>query len=566
MTVELGRLSPSAPSKTSVPLLSRVYGLGSVYAKTLRDSRLAVLIMSGLLLVTMFSAAADYGKTYATAAARAGFVDIVRKFPGVLAGMYGTPRPANLATLGGMINLKNASTVAIVFGVWSILALSSTLAVEARRGSLEFVVASPLGARRVALQKVLAHLTGVLVVAIVLTLLGLLSGGFGTLPGDAISFQAAAGFALWAGLMGLASGSLAFALSSFVGRAASAGLAGFVMLAGWFLHGYDAAVPALSGWANLTWFGWTDRNQPLAGQYDWASLVPVALVSVVFLAAGVEAFARRDLGSARVIGWLRFPDATLGLDGPLSRSFGERLPVAVAWGTGVGLFALVIGASAAAVGSTLARLSPSSAQLFHALFPKIDLATAGGFLQLGFIELGLVLAGFAAVNLVAGWASDEGSGRLEMLLTASLGRARWALSTGLGVMAAVVVMTVLAAAGVGIGAAAVGSDASTPVLGTVVLGLYAAAVAGVGLAIGGLARSSVAAGTVAVLVTLTFLDDTFAPALKLPDWVHQLALTSHMGLPMVGSWDWTGIAACLVLAVGGLIVCALGLSRRDVSW
>jgi len=563
MTVELGRLSPRAPS-TSVSPWSRLYGLGSVYAKTLRDSRRAILIMSGLLAVAMFGAAAQYGKAYNTPQSRAGFVDIVHKFPAVLAGVYGTPSPAHLSTLGGMISFKNGASIAILFGIWSILALSSILAAEARRGSLEFVVTSPLGSRRVAIEKVAAHLTTVLAVVIVLTVLSLLSGGFGTVPGDAISFQAAVGFGLWAGLMGLASGSLAFALSSFVGRAAAAGLAGFVMLAGWLLHGYDRAVPALSGWSNLTWFGWTDRNQPLAGQYDWASLLPVALVAVVFLAAGVEAFSRRDVGSARVIGWLRFPDATLGLRGPLSRSLGERLPVALAWGTGVGLFALGLGASSASVNASLAGTSLASVRLFHTLFPKIDLTQAGGFLQLAFVELGLVLAGFAAVNLVAGWASDESSGRFEMLLTAPVARARWAFSTGLGLMAAVVILSALVALGVGIGSAAVGSDAATPMLGTVVLGLHAAAAAGVGMAVGGLVRSSVAAGTVAVLVTLTFLDDTFAPGLKLPDWVHRLALTSHLGQPMIGGWDWSGIVACLVLAAGGLILSAWGLSRRDV--
>lgn len=563
MTVELGRLSPHA-RPASVSPWSRVYGLGSVYAKTLRDSRRALLVMSGLLAVAMFGAAAQYGKAYDTPQSRAGFVDIVHQMPGVMSGIYGTPSPAHLATLGGMVSLKNAGAIAVLFGIWSILALSSTLAAEARRGSLELVVTSPLGARRVAIEKVAAHLTSVAVVMVVLSVLSLLSGGFGTLPGDAISFPAAAGFGLWAGLMGLASGSLAFALSPFVGRAAAAGLAGFVMLAGWMLHGYDRAVPAISGWANLTWFGWTDRHQPLAGQYDWASLLPVALAAVVFLAAGVEAFARRDVGSARVIGWLRFPDAALGLRGPLSRSLGERLPVALAWGAGVGLFALALGAASASFTSSLARTSPASLRLFHALFPKIDLTQAGGFLQLAFVELGLVLVGFAAVNLLAGWASDESSGRFEMLLTAPVARARWALSTGLGVMAAVVVLSALVALGVGIGAAAVGSDAAMPVLGTVVLGLYAAAAAGAGMAVGGLVRSSAAAGTVAVLVTLTFLDDTFAPALQLPDWVHQLALTSHLGQPMIGGWDWIGIVACLVLAAGGLILSAWGLSHRDV--
>lgn len=38
-----------------------------------------------------------------------------------------------------------------------------------------------------------------------------------------------------------------------------------------------------------------------------------------------------------------------------------------------------------------------------------------------------------------------------------------------------------------------------------------------------------------------------------------------MGEPMVGSWEAAGILACLILAIGGLIVGAWGMNRRDVS-
>jgi ABC-2 type transport system permease protein len=67
------------------------------------------------------------------------------------------------------------------------------------------------------------------------------------------------------------------------------------------------------------------------------------------------------------------------------------------------------------------------------------------------------------------------------------------------------------------------------------------------------------------VVIVTFLIDLIAPALQLPDWVHGLALTTHMGQPMVGSWDWAGIAACLALALGGLALSGWGMSRRDIA-
>ena len=62
----------------------------------------------------------------------------------------------------------------------------------------------------------------------------------------------------------------------------------------------------------------------------------------------------------------------------------------------------------------------------------------------------------------------------------------------------------------------------------------------------------------------TYLIDLIAPPLKLPDWVHQLALTAHLGQPMIGAWDPVGIVACLVIAIGGIALGAWGFARRDV--
>ena len=54
------------------------------------------------------------------------------------------------------------------------------------------------------------------------------------------------------------------------------------------------------------------------------------------------------------------------------------------------------------------------------------------------------------------------------------------------------------------------------------------------------------------------------PALKLPDVVHQLALSAHYGLPMLGQWDVAGLVASVVLAVGG-VRSARGASRGATS-
>ena len=74
-------------------------------------------------------------------------------------------------------------------------------------------------------------------------------------------------------------------------------------------------------------------------------------------------------------------------------------------------------------------------------------------------------------------------------------------------------------------------------IGSISLGFYAVALIGIGVAIGGVWRTSLAAEIVALFVVATYLVDLLGPPLNLPDWVHQLALTTHFGQPMIGQWD-----------------------------
>jgi Putative exporter of polyketide antibiotics len=152
-----------------------------------------------------------------------------------------------------------------------------------------------------------------------------------------------------------------------------------------------------------------------------------------------------------------------------------------------------------------------------------------------------------------------------MVLATPMARARWVIAGGVGAILAIVAMTVLFAAGIGIGAAAGGVAAGQAMLGSAALGIYAAAIVGIGVAVGGLWRTSLAAEIAALVVVATYLIDLLAPALKLPDWFHQIALTAHLGQPMVGQWDVAGVAACVVIAVGGILLGAWGITRRDVA-
>jgi ABC-2 type transport system permease protein len=552
-------------SLTPIPLRRRLFGFGSIYGKTIRDSRLAFLIMSGLVVGMMFAIGQAFSTAYATPESRIEIADLVASVPPIMAGMGGNP--VAVETMGGFLTYKYGPFFAFLAGMWSIMALSGTLAGEARRGSLDFVAAAPFGKRRIALEKLLAHITMLGLSMVFLALAAWVTGSaFGTPAlGDQIPLLSAVGFALWVGLIALASGSVAFALGPLVGRGAAAGIAGVVLLGGFVVGNYAPYVPALDLVSNLSWFRWTYDHVPLAGQYDWISVAAVGAIAVVLLGVGTELFARRDLGVTTNLPIPGLPRITLGLRGPVTRASGDQLPLALGWGLGIGVLGFVIAAASKSFTEELLQKTPSIADILRTVFPNVDFFSAGGFLQLIFVEVGLIVVGLSAATFVSKWASDEGSGRLEMLLTTPLRRARWALAGGTGAMIAVVVSMAVYAVGIGLGSAFAGSDAITPLIGALVMSLFAAAMVGIGVAIGGVVRTSLAAETVAVIVIATFLINLLAPPLGLPDWFHQLALTAHLGQPMLGLWDVPGMVACVVLAVGGVLVGAWGMQRRDVA-
>jgi ABC-2 type transport system permease protein len=483
--------------------------------------------------------------------------------PPIIRGLYGNP--VNVDTLGGFVSWHYGSYFALLVGLWSILALSSTLAGEARRGSLEFAVATGNSRRRIALEKVAGHVAALVAASALIALATWATGSlFARLEGDSIGPGAAISFAVGLGFKGLLAGSVAFALAPLFGRGTAAGGAGAVMVAGFVLNSYRTVVPAFDGPAQLTWFSWSANHIPLAGQTDWPAIAIMGVASAILIGLGVESFARRDIGVTVSLPTPRFPGALLGVTGPTRRSFGDLLPTALSWGVGLGLYGLVMAASSRSVAEALAA-SPGLMEAVRNLVPGIDLSTAAGMLQLAFVDMGLVLIGLAAATLVASRASDETAGRLELQLTTPLTRRRWAVASGVAVWSAVAVVTIVLGASIGVGVASVGADPGQPMLGALVLALYGAALVGIGIAVGGVFGASFAAPTVLAFAIGTFLVDLLAPALRLPDWVQQLALTAHLGEPMVGVWDTPGMLACAALAIGGLALGAWGMARRDVS-
>jgi ABC-2 type transport system permease protein len=488
----------AAPQPASIG--RRIYGFGSIFGKTLRDSRRAILLVGGILALLLIGVSQAIVTEFDTPESRRELEVIVAAVPPILQGLAGPV--VNVGTLGGYLSYKYGTFFPLIASLWSILALSGTLAGEARRGSLEFVAAAPMSRRRIAVEKLSGHVVA-MIIATILVFVGLVIAGRGsTLPGDEIPVNAAAGYALWLGAISIAAGGVAFVLAQFVGRGSAIGIAGAVMFAGFIFSGYRNAIPEIAPLANLTWWGWTGDHVPLGNQFDWPSVALVAVVATVLIVIGVEAFVRRDIGQSTAIPTPSLPRALVGLRGPGDRTFGALLPTALAWGLGIGLFGLLIAGSGRSFIDQL-RDTPQFMELLSTVFPNVDFATVGGFLQLLFVEFGLVLAGLAAATLVGSWASDETSGRLEFLLATPLSRRRWVTGGGIGILGAIVVIVALSTVGIAIGAAIAGGSLGLPIAGTLVLGLFAIGMAGIGVAIGGVFGSRFAGPLVAVIVIVT---------------------------------------------------------------
>jgi ABC-2 type transport system permease protein len=544
---------------------SRIAGLGTIYGKTVRDSWRAALLVGGIASLFMIGTGAPYGfaPEFSTVELRRLFIAGLTSLPPALRGLLG--EPINLETMGGFLSWRVGNTLPVLLGLWPVIALSGTLAGEAAKGSLDLLASTPQARRTIALEKLAGHVTAVVLAMLLLaTTIWFVGAAFGSLPGDEIAASAALGQVTLYGVMMLSVGGVAFAAAPWLGRTRALALGLIVLFASYLIYSYATLSPLIDALKPLSFFAWTAGHRPMAGVSDWPSVAILAGITLMLFAVGVVGFVRRDLGSMANVGWLRLPSLPAGITGPFTRQLADRTGVALAWGLGIGLYGALIVASAQAFSDMIAGL-PQIAALIESIYPGLDLTQPSAVLQLTFFGFGSFIIGLAGASFLAGWATDEGRRRLEVVLSTPRSRASWATRSGLGVIGAIGVVTVVIALIIGIATATQGGNVVDPVVGVGILGLAAAGFAGVGLAVGGLVRSSLAAGVTGVLIVATLLLDTLGAALKLPQWALDLSIYKHLGQPMAGIYDPVGLVAATVMLVGGLALCTIGLTRRDIG-
>jgi ABC-2 type transport system permease protein len=563
MTAALTRAPSSATSALTPPSLrSQLLGLGSVFGKAFRDSRRAALLLGGVFGLVLLVTAGQVATQFDSIAERLAVAEQLKGLPPVFQGMLG--EPIGIEHLGGFLSWRILNFLPVMAGIWSLVALSGTLAGELGRGSMDMLASAPIGRAGVAVQKLAGYLMALAVaVAILVAAMVAAFAAFSVLPGDAVGIDAILASAVWLYVTILFPGAVAFALAPMMGRNGALGVGALILFGSFVINGFASSVSAFDSLRGISYFSITADHRPLAGRYDWVSLGGLGVAAAVLLAFGVLSFARRDL-LVPSGGRLKLVSIGLWLREPFTRAFGERLPAALIWGLGLGLFGLIIATSADQFVASMGAI-PQVIEMIKAIFPDQDILSTGGFMQLAFFSEAIIVIGLAAGGFVGGWASDEGERRLELVLGAPVSRVRWAVRSGIAVMGAIAVMTLVMTLGVVAGAATQAGDPLTLIPGMAVLGLYGMGLAGVGLAVGGLVRPSLAAPVTIVLGLAFYLIDLIGSILDLPDFVVDLALNRHLGRPILGSYDEVGLVACAALAIGGIALCAIGMRRRDIG-
>ena len=274
------------------------------------------------------------------------------------------------------------------------------------RGSLDFVAAAPFGKRRLALEKLAAHVT-VVGLSMVFLALADVGGGLGLRrrPSWATRSPRSRRSASRCGSASSASPPVPSPSRwhrSSAGRAA-AGVAGVVLLGwpSWWATTRPTCRPL--GHRQPLLVRLDLRSRPAGGQYDWPSLALVALVAVAL--AGRRASSSSPAGTWASRAGCPCPGCralTLGLRGPVGRAFGDQLPAGAGLGPrhrGLRLHARPPSSRPSA--DDLLTEFPAFADIIRTIFPTCRLRLRGRVpATRSSSRSGLIVVGFSAATFV----------------------------------------------------------------------------------------------------------------------------------------------------------------------
>jgi ABC-2 type transport system permease protein len=232
------------------------------------------------------------------------------------------------------------------------------------------------------------------------------------------------------------------------------------------------------------------------------------------------------------------------------------------WSLGLGAAGLMFGL----IAHSVAQIAATSSGLRRTAgrWGAVNIATAEGYLGLAFLFISVALCVYGA-NQIGSTREEESSGRLDLLLSAPVGRARW-LSGRLLVACGCVAAATLAAVLLGwIGAEAQGSN--VPLGRMLQAALDSFAVAALFIGLGALLFAAVprlASSLTLGLVAGAFLLELVGAAVKAPAWLLWLSPFHHLSLAPAATLDIPTTLAFLAIALMAALAGVRLFVGRDV--
>jgi len=544
----------------------------SIYLKTLRDFRIAILGWGVGMGLATFEVQATVGSLVSTPAARATLVSLASSFAW-------NADPVAVDTVGGYATWK-VGIFFLLVAIWPLMACSRLLRGEEERGSLDVLLSLPRGRLRVALEKLAAVWTALLLMGLLIALITFAGGKSFNADyslGDALLFGL--NLVLICGVFG----SIALLLSQFTQeRGTAAGVTGGLLLVFIVLDMVHRVIPGtewLSRLSPVYYYNLSKSLVPSYGTNPGAMLVLLGL-SVLLSGAALWLFVRRDVGATVALpSFLRLPERTVrpeqalpvnawSLRSVYARSLAKMAFPTFWWTLGIAGFAAWMVVVVKQTEDQFKTLSASSSFL-RDLITKIgggDVNFNATLLSALFVLLPLLLMAFA-VTQANRWAADEEEGRQELVLATPQPRltvllARFGALTTATVIIGFLTLAATALASAASGLALDGGNLAAATLSIIPLGLLMAAL---GYLFSGWLRTAVDTGLLSFLLVIWFFITFIGPGLNWPDTTLRLSAFYYYGTPLLHGLPTGDTLGVLAVAVSALALASARFVRKDIG-
>ncbi|GHO46640.1 ABC transporter permease subunit [Ktedonospora formicarum] len=544
----------------------------SVYLKTLREARIAILgwgLGMGLLLFAVLSA---FPSLVETPEARASLVSLSSSFTWLA-------EPVAVDTPGGYATFKYGFTI-LLMAVWPLLVCSRMLRGEEERGSLDVLLSLPRGRMRVALEKLAALWTALLG-------MGLLIGLLAFAGGQKVSADFGLGDALLFGLNVVLAcgvfGSLALLLSQFTQeRGAASGITGGLLLIAIMVDMIHRVIPDTEWISRFSPIYYYNLSRPLVSGFgtNTGGLLILLALNVVLCGAALGLFVRRDVGGTVALPrFLRLPERAARTERALpanawslrsvyTRSLGMIVKPACWWTLGIAGFAAWMIVIVKQTEQQLSKIYESS-PLLSGILSKVGGGDSGmnaTLLSALFAFLPLLLMAFA-ITQATRWSADEEEGLHDLVLATPQSRLRVLLARFGALTTATVFMGVVTLGATTLASLATGlkldwGNLSAATLSIIPLGLLMAAL---GYLFAGWLRTVVDTGLLSFLLVIWFFISFVGPELNWSETTLRFSAFYYYGTPLLHGLPLMDTLGVLLVTAMALVLASIRFVRKDIA-